>query len=121
MAIFRANVSGVIIQFVSTYQAEAAPINAAPAGTAYAVRFDEVTNPGLVAAYGANAGAFTMPGGTLCQDDTPVTINPPAAFYAGVVDAAGILQKANSGTPHNWTTEEIDRIAAVAFRGAGLG
>lgn len=92
-----------------------------PPATAYSLQFDEETNAGIVSGYNSNSAAFRMDGGTLTEDGTPVTINPPKQFYAGFQSAATMLAKANSGDPHNWTTEEIDRLMAVAFRAAGLG
>lgn len=121
MALFRADANGDIIQFFSTYQSEQQNGGNVPPGTAYSLQFDEQTNPGIVSAYGANSAAFRMDGGTLTDDGVPVTINPPQQFYAAFQNAAAMLAKANSGDPHSWTTEEVDRLVAVAFRAAGLG
>lgn len=121
MARVRADANGDILQFLNTYQLEQQLGGNAPAGTVYELQFDEETNPGIVAGYAANSAAFRMDGGTLTEDGTPVTINPPKQFYAAFQNAAVMLAKANSGDPHSWTTEEIDRLMAVAFRTAGLG
>lgn len=118
MAVFRANADGEILQFLSTYTQEK-QFPTPPPEVVYSVQFDEVTNPGLIAAFNANANQFRMDGGTLTQNDTPATINPDALVYAAFRHRAEMLSKAND-TNDPFTREEVARILAVAFRVAGF-
>lgn len=119
MAAFRAQANGDIVQFMNSYQQEKQnPWN--PTLFPFQVQFDEKTNAGLISAYNANSAQFRMDGGTLTQNGIPATIFPPEPFYEAFLHAAEMLTKAKSQVQPPPTTEEMWRICAVAFRGAGL-
>lgn len=118
MATFRANAAGEILQFLATAQQEQQNPNP-PAGTAYTLRFDETTNAGIVTAYNANSNTFAMPGGTLTQSGTPVTINPPGLLFEALENAAALATKAVE-TNDAFTRQEVAWLIAIAFRSANL-
>jgi len=118
MARFRANAAGDITQFFANYIEEKQNL-VPPAGTAYELQFDELTNAGLIAAYNTNSAQFRMDGGTLTQNGIAATVNPDALFYAAFRNRADMLSKINE-TNDPFTREEVARFAAVAFRIAGL-
>lgn len=120
MARFAAAANGDILQFIANYAEEKeGPQSPLPANTSYTLHFDEATNAGLIAAYNANSNQFRMDGGTLTQNDTPVTVNPDSLFYAAFRNRAEMLSKIHE-TNDPFTREEVARFAAVAFRSAGL-
>jgi len=122
MAKFWANNQGVIITLLPTWEAEQQQ-PATPSGGVYSLQFDELTNSAVISAFDANGNQFSMPGGTLTQTvggvAASVTINPAGAFYSSFLNYAALLSKL-AGGQYVPTTQEMQQIAAAAFRAAGF-
>lgn len=118
MARFSANAAGEIIEFKASGLAERlAPLP--PAGAAFSLHFDEVTNPGLITSYQADPQAYSMPGGTLTVSGVPATVNDPGAYDAARSRAGALLVKLRD-TTDPFTREDIADALAIAFHADGL-
>lgn len=117
MATVYAATNGDILRWLSTREEELA-LPDPPNNTAYTLRFDEETNPGVIAAFNQNSNAFSMVGGTLTQSGTPVTINDPGAVYNAFALLPSVIAKLGNGDP--LTTTEQKAVLRVLLRGQGL-
>lgn len=117
MATVRANAAGEILQFLQTPQEEAS--NPGPiTGQAFETRFDEETNPGILASFNQNSNAWTMPGGTLTFDGTPATIHPPSGYFNARGRVPALLAKLK--TTDNFTRADLADLFRVVLRHAGV-
>jgi hypothetical protein len=118
MARFFADSAGQIIAFRANIGEEESPdYTDPPAGTVYFLQFDEATNPGIITDYSGDSQAFSMVGGTLTKNSTPVTINPDTAAYAGFRNWRDFLVKLNS-TNDPISRGEFAQALSLLFRDA---
>lgn len=112
MARFDADANGAILGLKFSYQSEQSPLQGVPPpGTVYQLQFDESTNAELIIAYQAASLTFAMSGGTLTQNGTPVTVNPPSPFYTAFLTSQEIMSRLGG---------DMAAVAAAAFRAHGF-